>query len=133
MATTPTQARIKRATDLRSGGEVVDIANPLPVVVSGFSEGEPGIVDGRVDIKGSRLIEQLTQDFAIDGELTFAADIDYIHAYNRDAAADLLLGFGPVVVTVPPMTTFGPVKIVGFEGATVSVVGSATFIVTRCE
>ena len=87
---------------------------------------------GVVTVKGSTLLEQLTQADVSGGDLTFAAAVEYVEIYNTDASNAGTFTVNGVVITVPADTVFGPAKIGTTPSATVTVAGStASYIVSR--
>ena len=83
-----------------------------------------------VGIKGSNLVEQLTEADEVSGDLTFSAAVEYVEIVNTDAVNAGVFTVNGVAVKVPPETIFGPAA-VGVPAAVVAVAGSATFIVSR--
>ena len=87
-----------------------------------------------VTLRGTTIVEQLTEADVVTGALTFAAPVVYIHAYNSHATNALELTVNAVVITIPAVTGFGPVKVGSIPSAVVGVAGtSTTYIVSRCE
>jgi hypothetical protein len=87
-----------------------------------------------VHVPGSILVEQLTNADVVDGELTFEEPVAYVHAYNSHATHALILTVNEVVITIPAVTAFGPVRVGVTPDEVVTVAGdSTTFIISRCE
>ena len=86
---------------------------------------------GVVTVKGSNLVEQQTQADATGGVLTFGGNFEYASIYNTDAINAGVFTINGVAVNVPagePTERFG---VGGTPGATVTVSGAATYIVSR--
>lgn len=85
----------------------------------------------RTQLSGSTLVEQLTEADAAAGVLTFAADFGYVSIYNTDATNDGVFTVNGIDITVPKGEPTGVFKVGGAIGATVTVTGATTYIVSR--
>jgi hypothetical protein len=85
----------------------------------------------QVTLKGNTLAEQLTDADESAGDLTFAADIEFVDIYNRDATNDGEFVVNGITIVVPAGAAFGPVRIGGSPSAIVAVTGSASYVVSR--
>jgi hypothetical protein len=88
--------------------------NPLPVQMIG----------------GSTVQEQLTQDDATDGTLTFSETLNSIGIFNVDSTNTGVFNVNGINLTIPPNTPF-EANIGGTPRKTVTVTGSTSYIVTR--
>ena len=86
---------------------------------------------GVVTVKGSNLVEQLTEADLVGGNLTFAAPVAYIEIVNTDTVNAGTFTVSGVAIIVPPEVAFGPVAVGTTPSATVTVTGSASYIVNR--
>lgn len=81
-------------------------------------------------LSGSILQEQQTQADATDGVLTFTANISTIEIYNTDTVNAGTFEANGMIINVPATKVF-KASIGGTPGATVTIVGATTYIVSR--
>ena len=87
-----------------------------------------------IGIKGSNLLEQLTEADVSGGELTFSSAVEYVEIYNTDASNAGVFTVNGVAISVPAATVFGPAKVGTTPAAVVAVAGATTtYIVSRYE
>ena len=84
-------------------------------------------------VKGSSLLEQLTEADVVGGALTFSAAVEYVEVYNTDATNAGVFTVNGVAIAVPAATVFGPAKVGTTPAAAVAVTGATTYIVSRYE
>lgn len=105
----------------------IDLSKVTSVVTRPVGDGGGPVP---VQLSGSSLVEQLTQADAVAGVLTFAAAVEYVEIYNRDAVNDGVFTVNGVAVTVPKGEVWGG-KVGGAPSATVTVATSTSYIVSR--
>ena len=81
-------------------------------------------------LSGSTLAEQLTQADAAAGVLTFSDNIEYIEIYNTDTTNAGVFTVNGIDIIVPADEVWSG-KVGGTPGATVTVTGATTYIVSR--
>ena len=87
---------------------------------------------GVVTVKGSNLLEQLTEADLVSDELTFSAPVEFIEIYNTDEVNAGTFTVNGVVIAVPADTVFGPAAIGVAPDPVVLVDGGTTsYIVSR--
>jgi hypothetical protein len=83
-----------------------------------------------VSVNGSNLIEQKTQADAVGGVLTFLANFGWCEIYNTDATNAGTFIVNGISIHVPAGKAFKSL-ISGTAGATVTIAGATTYIVSR--
>lgn len=83
-----------------------------------------------VQLSGSSLQEQLTQDDANDGILIFSEPIEHIEIYNTDETNNGVFVVNGISITVPPKNAFKS-AIGGTPSNQVTVTGATAYIVSR--
>lgn len=83
-----------------------------------------------VSLSGSNLQEQKTEANAVTGTLTFSAPISVIEIYNTDATNDGNFVVNGISIRVPAGKVWKD-GVGGTQGATVTITGSTTYIVSR--
>jgi len=83
-----------------------------------------------IKLSGSTLAEQQTQDDAAAGVLTFTANFSTIEIYNTDATNPGTFEVNGITINVPATKVFKG-AIGGTPGATVTIAGATTYIVSR--
>ena len=90
----------------------------------------PGVRRVVAEISGSSLLEQLTEADLVSGDLVFASAVTLVEVVNEDVAAGTFTING-TPIRVPAQATTGVFRPPGTPSATVSVTGSARFLVNR--
>ena len=86
-----------------------------------------------VQLSGSKLAEQQTEADAVAGVLTFTTgNFGTIEIYNTDAVNAGVFAVNGININVPPAKTF-KASVGGVAGATVTITGATTYIVSRYE
>ena len=100
----------------------VSIAKSVSTIAQGVS------IAG--SLPNTTLVEQKTQVDAVVGVLTFSANITGIEIFNTDATNAGVFVVNGITVNVPAGKVFNT-AIGGTPGATVTVTGATTYIVSR--
>ncbi len=128
---------IVKTPDIGSAiGEVqaVPTANTLLARIKSLEDKINNITSGTTPVPttltGSSLAEQKTQANAVNGVLTFSANISTIEMYNTDVLNDGVFTINGIVINVPRGTVYKS-TIGGTPGTTVTVTGATTYIISR--
>lgn len=87
-------------------------------------------VMGEMQLAGTSVEEQLTQENAVSNQLTFTGNLNSVGIYNTDTQNTGVFNINGINIHVPPGDSF-EAEIGGSPRKTVSVQGSKTYIVTR--
>jgi len=97
-------------------------------VVSFGATAQPVTING--SLPNQTLVEQKTQANSIGGVLTFSANIGAIEIYNTDTVNAGVFTVNGLAINVPATKVFNS-AIGGTPGATVTITGATTYIVSR--
>ncbi|MCU9614081.1 hypothetical protein OEV98_10970 [Caldibacillus lycopersici] len=81
--------------------------------------------------KGNFLKETKTESDAVEGVLTFEANINYIEILNRDEENDGVFTVNGIEIYVPSGKPFSKTGILGTVGKTVTITGSTSYVVNQ--